>query len=159
MQIHSKETMGTLFNRLNFLGFELLLKVLILNEKATLPRSVQPKGDFILGSDFSDDELFIDYNKPAAEIERFIRALNPFFIASTFFRNTMVKIYSAQVVESKTKSDFQPGTVVKIEDDKFYIATKDGLLMPTVLQFGSFFGAPAKDFIDVVNLKIGEKFG
>ena len=46
----------------------------------------------------------------------------------------------------------------KIEDDKFYIATAKGLIAPTVLQFGSFFMGDSKDFIRIVNPKIGEEF-
>ncbi len=46
----------------------------------------------------------------------------------------------------------------KIEDDKFFIATSKGLIVPTVLQFGSFFIGDSKDFIRIVNPKIGEEF-
>ena len=156
--IHPKETMGTLFNRLNFLGFELLLKTLSEYEKSPLKSQKQPQGNFIEGFNFSEDELFLDYNKPAGELERFIRALNPFFIASTLFRQTMVKIYAAEVVEQTEISDCPMGTIVKIEKDRFYIKTPKGLLCPTIIQFGSFFVATAESFIESVNLKVGETF-
>ena len=38
------------------------------------------------------------------------------------------------------------------------IATAKGLIAPTVLQFGSFFIGDSKDFIRIVNPKIGEEF-
>ena len=84
--IHSKATMGTIFNELNVLGIELLLQVLQAYEVQELPRIPQPKGDFISGKGLSDSETFINYNRTAEEIERFIRALNPFLIANTTFR-------------------------------------------------------------------------
>lgn len=156
--IHSKATMGTIFNELNFLGIELLLKVLQAYEVQELPRIKQPEGTFISGKSLSDDEIFINYNKSAEEIERFIRALNPFILASTSFRGNLMKIMRAEVASDAFSIPHPAGTVSKIEDDKFFIATSKGLLVPTVLQFGSFFIGDSKDFIRIVNPKIGEEF-
>lgn len=156
--IHSKATMGTLFNELNVLGVELLLQVLQAYETQELPRIPQPKGDFISGKGLSDRDLYINYNKSAEEIERFIRALNPFLIANTTFRGNMMRIMKAEVASDAFCIPHPAGTVAKIEDDKFYIATAKGLIAPTVLQFGSFFMGDSKDFIRIVNPKIGEEF-
>lgn len=157
--INPKETMGTLFNRLNFVGFEMLLKSLMEYEKAPLPRSVQPQGDFILAGSFEEQELFINYNKSAIEIDRFVRGLNPFLIASTWFRNTFVKVYKTEIIKNPHPPKAPPGTIVKVDKDRFLVTTKDGFLSPTVIQFGSFFTGNAKDFIEILNPKIGEKFG
>lgn len=156
LTVTSFETMGTLFNRLNILSFNMLLETLKKYEKAELPRFPQPNGDFALGKLEGQNLFFVDYDKSAAEIERFVRALNPFIIAATNFRKNLVKIFAAEVCDEKTQES--PGTVVKIEDEKFYVATGDGLISPTVLQFGSFFVGSAKDFIKILNLKVGEKF-
>ena len=156
--IHSKATMGTLFNELNVLGIELLLQVLQAYETQPLPRLAQPKGDFVSGKGLNDKEIFINYNKPAEEIERFIRALNPFILASTTFRGNMMKIMKAEVASDAYSVPHPAGTVAKIEDDKFFVATSKGLIVPTVMQFGSFFMGDSKDFIRIVNPKIGEEF-
>jgi methionyl-tRNA formyltransferase len=156
--IHSKATMGTIFNELNVLGIELLLQVLQAYEVQELPRIPQPKGDFISGKGLSDSETFINYNRTAEEIERFIRALNPFLIANTTFRGNMMRIMKAEVASDAFCIPHPAGTVAKIEDDKFFIATAKGLIVPTVLQFGSFFMGDSKDFIRIVNPKIGEEF-
>ncbi len=156
--IHSKATMGTIFNELNFIGVELLLQVLREYETNPLPRIPQPKGEFITGNGLKDKELFINYEKTAEEIERFIRALNPFLLASTTFRGNMMKIMKAEVASDAFCVPHPAGTVAKIEDDKFFIATAKGLIVPTVMQFGSFFMGDSKDFIRIVNPKIGEEF-
>ena len=156
--IHSKATMGTIFNELNVLGIELLLQVLQAYETQELPRIPQPKGDFISGRGLDERDVFINYNKSAEEIERFIRALNPFIIASTTFRGNLMKIMKAEVASDAFCIPHPAGTVAKIEDDKFFIATSKGLIAPTVLQFGSFFIGDSKDFIRIVNPKIGEEF-
>ncbi len=156
--IHSKATMGTIFNELNVIGIELLLQVLQAYEMQDLPRIPQPRGDFISGKGLADGEIFINYNRTAEEIERFIRALNPFILASTTFRGNMMKIMKAEVASDAFCIPHPAGTVAKIEDDKFFIATSKGLIVPTVLQFGSFFIGDSKDFIRIVNPKIGEEF-
>ena len=156
--IHSKATMGTLFNELNVIGIELLLHVLQAYELQELPRIKQPAGEFISGNGLSERETFINYNKSAEEIERFIRALNPFIIANTTFRGNLMKIMRAEVASDAFSIPHPAGTVSKIEDDKFFIATSKGLIVPTVLQFGSFFIGDSKDFIRIVNPKIGEEF-
>lgn len=156
--IHSKATMGTLFNELNVLGIELLLQVLQTYETQELPRIKQPVGDFISGKGLDEREIFINYNKTAEEIERFVRALNPFILASTTFRGNLMKIMKAEVASDAFCIPHPAGTVAKIEDDKFFIATSKGLIVPTVLQFGSFFIGDSKDFIRIVNPKIGEEF-
>lgn len=156
--IHSKATMGTLFNELNVLGIELLLQVLQAYETQELVRIKQPAGDFISGKGLTDRDIFINYNKTAEEIERFIRALNPFILASTTFRGNLMKIMKVEVASDAFCIPHPAGTVAKIEDDKFFIATAKGLIVPTVLQFGSFFIGDSKDFIRIVNPKIGEEF-
>lgn len=156
--IHSKATMGTIFNELNVIGIELLLQVLITYETSELQRIKQPAGDFISGKGLKENELFINYNKSAEEIERFIRALNPFLLASTSFRGNLMKIMKAEVASDAFCVPHPAGTVAKIEDDKFFIATSKGLISPTVMQFGSFFMGDGKDFIRIVNPKIGEEF-
>ena len=154
--IHSKATMGTLFNELNVLGIELLLQVLRAYEVQPLPRIKQPVGDFVSGRGLSEKDLFINYNHTAEEIERFVRALNPFILASTTFRGNMMKIMKVEVASDAFCVPHPAGTVAKIEDDKFFIATSKGLIAPTVMQFGSFFMGDSKDFIRIVNPKIGE---
>ena len=140
--IHSKATMGTLFNELNVLGIELLLQVLQAYETQELVRIKQPAGDFISGKGLTDRDI----------------SLNPFILASTTFRGNLMKIMKAEVASDAFCIPHPAGTVAKIEDDKFFIATAKGLIVPTVLQFGSFFIGDSKDFIRIVNPKIGEEF-
>ncbi|MBQ7125725.1 methionyl-tRNA formyltransferase [bacterium] len=156
--IHPRATMGTIFNELNLLGIELLLNVLRNYELGELPRIKQPKGNFVSGNGLSPKEILLNYNKPAEELERMVRALNPFILAGTTFRGNLMKIMKAEVASDAFSMPHPAGTVSKIEDGKFFIATSKGLLVPTVLQFGSFFIGDSNDFIRIVNPKIGEEF-
>lgn len=152
------ETMGTLFNRLNILALDMLLETLKKYEEAKLEHRKQLDGNFKRGAIFSDNDLLINYKQSAYEIENLIRALNPFILARTNFRGTLVKVLSAEVFDEDLPLNHPAGTIVKIDDDKFYVTTGKGLLAMTSMQFGSFFAGTSKEFIKILNPRIGEKF-
>lgn len=158
LPISPAETMGTIFNRLNILSVNMLVEVLKVYENDDLPRTKQPQGEFVKCEIGSDKMFFINYEKTANEIERFVRSLNPFLIATTNFRQNMVKVYATEAYEDSSFENNVCGTIVKIEKDKFYVATKKGLIAPTVVQFGSFFVGTSKDFIKILDPKVGEMF-
>lgn len=152
------ETMGTLFNRLNIIGLDILLETLKKYEKDELNREKQPEGEFKKASLIQEELMFINYRQSAKEIESIIRALNPFVLARTMFRDTLTKILTADVIDENSNKLSPEGTIVQIEEDKFYVSTGEGLIAPTSMQFGSFFAGTSKEFIKILNPKIGERF-
>lgn len=154
LEIGQKETMGTLFNRLNMLSVEMIKEVLKDYELKTLVRISQPEGEFPKAPNFND--FSIDWHKSAPQIEAFIRSLNPFFSASCVFRKTFVKILSADFKAGKPRTS--AGTIEKIDKHSIQIATQDGYLIPKVMQFGSFFIGTSEDFIRFLAPKQGEVF-
>ena len=102
--------------------------------------------------------LLLNFEKTAVELERFIRAVNPFLIATSVFRENVVRVFSAEVVVDSKAKKYPAGSIAKVEKDRFFIATKENFLVPTTLQFGSFFIGSSKDFINIVKPKVGECF-
>ena len=100
--------------------------------------------------------VFVDWNKDAAYIERFVRALNPFISAMTNFRGIFVKIYSAEWSDKNPKKE--PGTICSVKDT-LGVATGKGILYIKSLQFGSYMICDAKQFIEKFKPQIGEKLG
>ena len=156
--IEKNETMGSLFNKTNNICIQLLLASLQEYEERPLPRIPQADGEYPLALTVSDAETFIDYNNPAEGIECLIRALNPFILASTYFRRTLVKIMKAEVIKKQYSSDIPNGTIVKIKNDKVIIKTSKDCIAFTVMQFGSYFAGDSTDFIKFVHPKEGERF-
>lgn len=152
------ETMGTLFNRLNIMALDSLNEILKKYEQGTIHKIKQPDGVFKSGANLPEKDLFIDYNNSAEKIERLIRALNPFIVARTNFRGTLTRIMSADIIDNTLDDNYENGTIIKADGEKFYIKTSKGLLAPTSMQFGSFFAGTAKEFIKILNPKVGEKF-
>lgn len=151
------ETMGTLFNRTNILALDMLLEMLMNFETGVFERQKQPQGEFEKGKILPEEALYLNYNDSARRNELLIRALNPFVLARTSFRGNQVKILTADVVDENVSYQ-TTGEIVKIESDKFYVSTSKGLLAPTSMQFGSFFAGTSKEFIKILNPKVGETF-
>lgn len=159
VEIENKETMGTLFNRMNYLCAEILAEFLQKYEYKTEVLTVpQPKGEFKKAPAIDSRNMrnFIDWTKNAQEVECFVRALNPFISAMTNFRGVFLKVYSADFSSKKTKE--KPGTVCSVKDT-LGVATGDGVLYIKTLQFGSYMIADAKEFIEKFKPQIGEVMG
>lgn len=156
VKVFDTDTMGTVFNRLNFLGADMLFDVLCKYENGEkLPREKQIEGDFvkapIIKADTSD--VLINWNQTAIQVDRFIRALNPFINAVTTYRGNFLKIHTAEVEDRD--SGAKSGTIVSTDND-LAIACRKGIIHIKVMQAGSYFIGSSADFIRLSHCKIGE---
>ncbi|MCD8378309.1 MAG: methionyl-tRNA formyltransferase [Candidatus Gastranaerophilales bacterium] len=153
------ETMGTIFEKTNKIGCRLLLKAIIEYEKSpALPKIKQPDGDFAIARNLTQNEQFIDYDKTAAEIERFVRALNPYITALTVFRNQIIRVHKVKYTNETAPLKCQNGEIFRISKDEIYIKTAKGTIIPEVIQYGGCFIGDAYDFIKIVKPETGEIF-
>lgn len=158
--IESNETMGTLFNKLNYLSCEIIVKTLKKYEEiGKLDSTPQAKGDYPYAPNINPAKAdnYINWEKyDAYSIERFIRALNPFIQAMSTYKGLSIRIHSAFVKNKKVKC--KPGSICDI-NDYLGIATKDGILYIKILQIGTYLICDAKEFIRRFNPQKGERFG
>ena len=157
--IEKFETMGTLFNKLSFLFTDMLIETLKKYEQdSKLDSTPQAEGEYIYAPNIRDikGENIINWNNDVNYIERFIRALNPFIGAITYYKSVGVKIHSAYVKSKKVK--YTPGTICEL-DNHIGVAALDGIVYIKTLQVGSYFIGDALDFIRYINPKKGERFG
>ncbi len=87
----------------------------------------------------------IDWNRPAVEIEAFIRGVNPWPGAFTHFGHRQLKIYRAAVLAGPC--DLPPGTVARGFDGELRVATADGFLLPQEVQLASCKRLPIGQFL------------
>lgn len=124
--LDKKETGGSLYDKLSQMGGELILETLQLAEEGKLNPIKQ---DDTLSSyvKMIDKGLGnIDFSKPAIEIERLIRGLNPWPSAYTKINGKTLKIWDADVVEGKEEASI--GEVIEVTKNHFVIQTgKDAL--------------------------------
>ena len=150
------ETMGTLFHRTNYMCASMLYEALDYYENHPFPRRPQPEGKNYKKAynlSFQKRNTFIDWSKSAEEIERFIRALNPFIGAITTYNGTVLRINSAYVI--REYHSYKPGTICDI-NNSLKVACGDGILELDSIQYGAFFISTGRDFIERINPKKGD---
>ncbi len=124
--IREDETGESLFSRLSKLGGPLLLETLLQAEQGTLRRVKQDDAESTYARMLRKELGKLDFSKDAAELERFVRGLNSWPSAYTYFRGKMMKIWRASVIDQNT--ELPCGAVVQVEKDGFCVQTGNGLL-------------------------------
>lgn len=124
--IEEDETGGSLHDKLAAAGAELLIETLKELEAGT---AVRTKQDDTLSNyaKMLDKQLgYIDFTKPAEEIERLIRGLNPWPSAFTGIDGKTLKIWSATVVNQEAEGKY--GEIVEVTHENILVKTGKGLL-------------------------------
>ena len=127
-----KETGGSLFDRLQMLGADLLVRTLDGLEEGSI-QPIPQTGESSYAGKLDKDTGLIDYNKPAKEIERLIRGLNPWPSAYTHLNGKTFKIWDADVDDADC-SMYAPGTIYKTDRKSIYISTSSGGLIVRQVQ-------------------------
>lgn len=126
LAIADEETGGGLFDKLAVVGAEACVEALEQITNGTATRTPQNHEEATHVSMISKEFGIIDWNKPAIEIERLIRGLNPWPSAYTKLDGKTFKIWKAKVVSKETQ--YLPGTVVLVEKNIMEVQTKEGVL-------------------------------
>ena len=126
LEIASDETGGGLFDKLAVVGAEACLEALEQIGNGTATRTPQNHEEATHVSMISKEFGLIDWSKPAVEIERLIRGLNPWPSAYTKMDGKTFKIWKAAVVAEN--SEAKAGTVCKVAKDSLYVQTGEGIL-------------------------------
>ena len=74
----------------------------------------------------------LDFSRPAQELERYIRGLDPWPCAFTRMDGKMLKLWKAYVIPEKAVE--KPGTVLAGDKKALLVATGEGILAITELQ-------------------------
>jgi len=155
------ETMGTIFNRTNFMFAQVHVDMITFLEQGNeLQRKPQDKAGKYPDAPMIHEHLghtIIDWTQNAEIIERFIRACNPFMGSMTSYKSNPVKIFSGFYDSTKT-SDKPPGTIVEVFPTHISVATGKGFFYPTALQVGSYFSGDINMFIKTVEPEVGDVF-
>lgn len=99
----------------------------------------------------------IDWTRPAVEIERLIRGLNPWPSAYTIWNEKTMKIWDADVVDEEKTAE--PGTIIEVTKQTFSVQTGEGALRINELQIPGKKKMSADAFLRGYQVKTGEKLG
>lgn len=122
VKIDFNETSGQLYDRLSFVGAEVLEETLLQLENGTLKCTPQNDEESTHAPLLSKELSEINWNDTALSVYNKIRGLNPWPIAVTFIDGVKFKIFDAEYVEKVN------GTAGEIVDNnkKIVIACGDG---------------------------------
>lgn len=162
--LDEKETGGSLHDKLAEAGARLCVETLKGLEAHTITPEKQGESPTEYARMLDKSLGKIDWTRPAEEIERLIRGLNPWPSAYTDWTGKTMKIWEAQVINQEEARAAQqeaakPGTVVKVEKDGFLVRTGKDLLKVCALQIPGKKRMDAGAFLRGYTMEAGEKLG
>ena len=129
--IRPNDTTATLHDRLATLGGRLIVEALEIAACGSLSATPQPDEGVSYAHKIEKAEAPIDWRLPAAQIERRVRAFDPFPGASFMLDDESVKLWRAAALPG---AGGRPGEVLRADGDELLVATSDGVLALQTLQ-------------------------
>ena len=128
--ISDEDTGGSLHDRLALLGAHAVVKAVDALAAGTLTPEVQDDSLATYAHKLSKDEARVDWTRPAVELERLIRAFNPWPICHSTLNGETLKIHAAQLGEGRGV----PGLILDASKAGLTVACGEGALSLTRLQ-------------------------
>jgi len=139
-------TASDLHDRLSEMGAQMIVKAL----SGTVTPEAQPKQGATYAAKLGRNEGRLDWSMPASELERRVRALNPWPGAWFEYAGTRIKVLAADVC----KQSGEAGTVL---DGQFSIACGEGALDVRLVQKQGKGAMAAEDFLRGFDLPSGTR--
>ena len=147
LPIQSSDTSATLYDKLAKRGPVSLIHVL--DNIDTISPEKQDDAVATYAKKLSKEEALIDWHSDAEQIERNIRAFNPWPVAWMKVNDQNIKVWSAEVVKD-VPAQHSPGTIIQADKNGIVIATGTTALRILSLQIP---GKKAMSAADVVNAR------
>ena len=131
--IANTDTSATMFAKTSALGAELLLEVLQEIANGTAVITEQSDAGITYAKKITKEEGKIDWQKSAIEIERMVRAFNPWPVVYTELCGKTIRIWEAIVISEEQDTN-EAGTVIAATKEGIDFATGKGILRLTKIQ-------------------------
>jgi methionyl-tRNA formyltransferase len=130
--ITAADTSGSLYERLATLGAKLVVEGL--HRLSDLRPEAQPTEHVTYAHKLQKSEAPLDWTASAAQLERRVRAFDPFPGTSVAVGDEVLKIWRAGVVPPDAATACAPGTVLRVDGQAWHVACGQGVLALTELQ-------------------------
>ena len=149
--IEASDTTASLHDRLAALGARLVVEAL---GNLPLVAEVQPLEGVTYAHKIEKAEALIDWQRSAAELDRHIRAFNPFPGAQALFKGQPIKLWQAVPVAGSGKI----GQILAVDRKQIIVACGDGALAIQELQKAGGKRLPVQQFLAGNSLQVGDCF-
>jgi len=158
--IRPTDTSARLHDALAALGAQTLLQGLDALAEGALPPTPQPQEGVSYAAKIGKSEAAIDWRKSATEIDRQVRAFNPWPVAETRFADTQLRILTARIDEESAPQvpGTAPGTVVSMLEDALVVQCGEGFLALVQVQRAGRRPVTAREFAGGRAL-VGQRLG
>ncbi len=127
LPIGAEDTAGTLFEKLGVLGADLLLQILPRWLAGEITPEPQDPAEATLTHVLSKADGLIDWSQPAPQVERAVRAYNPWPSAYTSWNALTVKVHKAHVLSGgeAEREPLQPGQCFLLEAESIRLRARE----------------------------------
>lgn len=153
--IGAAETSGELHDRLSLLGAEALAELLPALESGAVEPEIQDESQVTYAAKLEKAEALLDWNRPAQELERRVRAFNPWPVAETFYRGQTLRVWHALALDERT---VEPAGTVLDRKKTLDVAAGQGVLRLLEVQLPGTRRMPAEDFLNAHPIRL-ERLG
>jgi methionyl-tRNA formyltransferase len=151
------ETTASLQAKLTPIGAHLLVETLRGLKQGTLEPRAQDERLATPAPMLSKEDGLIDWNRPAVEIERRVRGVDPWPGSYTYISGKMLKVHRAKLVAAESSG--QAGRIMRADAGGFWIATGAGMIGLEEVQLENKKRLPAAEFIKGARIKAGDRLG
>ncbi len=161
-KIREDDTTATLSKRLAKIGSELLMETIDKIEKKEAARIPQDKEKATYAPRLKKEDGLIDWKKSAPQIERLVRAMDPWPGAYTYLAEKLLKIWRAEEASGfrlQASGSKKLGEIIEIIKEGMVIACGEGLLLIKEVQPSGKKRMSASSFASGYRIKRGSILG
>ncbi|MFV0681528.1 methionyl-tRNA formyltransferase [Ottowia sp.] len=159
LPIAPTDTTVTLHDKLATLGGRLIVQALECAACGDLAATLQPAKGVTYAHKIEKHEAAIDWALPAAQIERRIRAFDPFPGAASVLNGENIKIWKSEIDSKQHIPDGRHGAILLTSDQGITVACGGGTVLTlTELQRPGGKRLPARDFLRGCPVQAGQCF-
>ena len=155
--IGDRETAGELHDRLATLGGEAVVAAIEAWNSGRIAPVPQPIEGATYAAKIRKEEALIDWSRSAEEIDRQVRAFNPWPVAETRWFDRQLRVWMARPVDARREAP--PGQVIEVGRDAVLVAAGHGALSLERLQLPGGRVLPIAEFLkanDLAGARLGQ---
>lgn len=145
------DNLDTLYEKMSYLGRNLLLETLPSIINGTNKRIKQNEKEVTFGLNITKEEEKIDFSKSSKQIHNLIRGLCSVPGAYCILNGKRMKVYESAITNIPSKG--LPGTIEKIDKNGIYIDTIDNIIVFSDIKLEGKKRCQIKDFINGIKIE------
>ena len=153
--VSESETAGRLHDRLAVLGAELLIETIAGLKAGSVAPKPQPEQGASLAPMLRKSDGLVDWTRPAIDLARLVRGLDPWPGAYTIFRGRNLKLFGASPGPGRGR----PGHILTLDQGLLHVGTGQGSLALAELQLAGKKRLKAVEFWRGQRLEAGVELG